>query len=106
MNRKTICQAIAPLIEQLDTRVLLSIALIDHQLQIDGTNSPDFITVDANASPDRIRVRVNNDVKRFDTVDVDGIVINGLKGNDDIVVYGDDTRRKEVGIGARSRRES
>src|SRR2546423_720242 len=88
MNSKSICDAIAPILEQLDTRVLLSITLVNHVLQIDGTNSPDFITVDANASPDRIRVRVNSDVKRFDTVDVDGIIINGLKGNDDIVVYG------------------
>src|SRR2546423_5900090 len=88
MNRKIISGAVASIVEQLDTRVLLSITLVDHQLQLDGTNAADTITVDANASPERIRVRVNNEVKRFDTVDVDGIVINGLKGDDDIVVYG------------------
>src|SRR5581483_271597 len=84
---KNLNVSIAPLLEQLESRIVKSISLIDGQLQIKGTQSNDDITVDANDDPARIRVEVNGSVRRFNTADVGSIVISGLDGDDDIEVF-------------------
>src|SRR5690242_10299091 len=79
--------AISPVLEQLESRRLLSVALINGQLQIKGTTGDDTISVDSNDFPSRIRVIVNGLVRRFDTADVSSIFISGLKGDDQIRVF-------------------
>src|SRR5438874_10571243 len=78
--------AIKPILEQLESRRLLSVALVDGQLQIKGTNGDDVITVDSNDFASRIRVVINGSVRRFNTSDIGTIFISALKGDDNIRV--------------------
>src|SRR5437867_4314149 len=82
----TIASAINPILEQLESRRLLSVALVNGQLQIKGSSGDDVITVDSNDFASRIRVIVNGSVRRFNTADVGTIFISGLKGDDEIRV--------------------
>src|SRR5689334_16489495 len=84
--RSQISAAVSLLVEQLESRRLLSVGLVNGQLQIKGTSGADVITVDSNDFSSRIRVVVNGSVRRFNTSDVTSIFVSGLKGDDDIRV--------------------
>ena len=77
-NTNSLAKAISPVIEGLESRKLLSIALIDGQLQIKATQDNDIVTVDSNDFASRIRVQVNLIIRRFNTLDVNSITSAGL----------------------------
>src|SRR5438874_10199541 len=82
----SITAAVKPIFETLESRRLLSVALVDGQLQIKGTSGDDVITVDSNDFASRIRVVINGSVRRFNTSDIGTIFLSGLKGDDNIRV--------------------
>src|SRR3954447_17579553 len=82
----TLSTATQSVIEQVETRSLLSITLVGTDLQIKGTHNSDVITVDSDESPSRIRVQVNHVIRRFNTSAVRSMLIEGLKGDDDVLI--------------------
>ncbi|HRK32320.1 MAG TPA: hypothetical protein PLD59_14735, partial [Tepidisphaeraceae bacterium] len=84
--RRGVHVAANAVVEAVEPRRLLSIALIDGQLQVKGTSGRDDIRVDSDDAPSRIRVQVNDTVRRFDTSDVSSLVLSGLEGDDRIEV--------------------
>src|SRR3954468_14692345 len=78
-------------IEQLESRTLLSVTIDDGVLTITGTDADDVITISLDASDPNLMVVTDNDVSTFFeksqlALDVHGILIQGLDGNDDIEV--------------------
>src|SRR2546422_11314175 len=78
--------AIRPVVENLESRTLLSATLSDGTLTITGTDAADAIRVQPARSLERIRVRVNEDIYKFNFAEVQRISIDALGGDDDIDV--------------------
>src|SRR5437764_10261680 len=78
--------------EELEGRMLLSVTILDGELQITGTGADDVITIKLDADDSNlIEIDVNDDPptfldKRQLALDVHGVLVQGLDGNDDIEV--------------------
>src|SRR5207248_1451961 len=83
---RTIASAIAPISEQLESRLLKAIVFAGGQIQVQGTGAGDVISLDANDSPSQITVRLNGSMRRFSRADVTSAILTGLDGNDRISV--------------------
>src|SRR5215212_10798245 len=69
-------------IETLEARRLLSVSFADGILRVRGTDADDVISVEADETGNRLAVRDNASVRRFNTADVRLILIVGRGGND------------------------
>src|SRR5258705_3205504 len=77
--------------EELESRTLLSVTLSGGFLVSTGTDADDVITISLDADDPNLVVVMDNDVptfldKRQLALDVHGIIVDGLDGNDDIEI--------------------
>ncbi len=84
-SRRTrpLATAVAPVAEQLESRVFLSASLSSGTLKIRGTNAPDVITAGLNAADHtKMDVTINGVVKQFAVANVRKLDVNTKKGAD------------------------
>src|SRR5687768_2528695 len=79
--------AVAPVLEAMEGRRLLSVSLDDGALSVVGTSRADSITIGLRASdPSKLSVRLNGAVSEFALADVTSIDVQARSGSDRVVV--------------------
>jgi hypothetical protein len=88
-NRSATREAVAPVVEAMERRQLLSVSLDDGTLLVTGTRRGDSITVGLDAAnPTRLNVVVNRAASSFSVADVDLLDVVTGSGGDRVVVHG------------------
>ncbi len=74
-----------PLMDQLESRSLMSASLVNGTLTINGTQAADVIEIDRKTLA-QLKVSINNVESKYNFASINKIIVNGFNGNDLIEV--------------------